>query len=247
MVRDRAAFCPPSFSPCALSPWLPLSMGILTSRELRAGVNNTPSPYIWMMVYSCFTAPLTTIPNLHKARDTYGVLSGYKVNASKTEALPLHCSSALIQRLSGHFPYRWQVTSLKYLGVHLTPAYSNLYGQNFAPLLRETALTLEKLRNLPLSFFGCIASVNLMILPKCLYLFETLPAPVLRRDMQKLQALLLNFIWTHKRYRLHRSVLYAPRSQGGLGVRTWVNIIKRPISGPWSRGSLFVPLIHGPK
>lgn len=79
-------------------------------------------------------------------------------------------------------------------------------------------ILLGKWRPLLLSLMGRINAIKIMILPKFLYLFETLPVMVPLRVFLKLQADLLNFIWAYRWQRLHRGLLFASRSQGGLGV-----------------------------
>ena len=58
--------------------------------------------------------------------------------------------------------------------------------------------------------------MKMTVLPKVLYLFQTLPIPVPYVLLRKLQTDLLKFTWNYKRHRIPHSVLTAPRSEGGL-------------------------------
>lgn len=49
-------------------------------------------------------------------------------------------------------------------------------------------------------------------------LFETLPVFIQRVERRTLQATIFNFIWAHKRNRISKSVLQAPKMKGGLAV-----------------------------
>lgn len=60
------------------------------------------------------------------------------------------------------------------------------------------------------------------LLPKLLYLFQTLPIPVPYTHLRKLQADLIRFAWNYKRHRIPRSVLMASRSHGGLAFSNFL-------------------------
>lgn len=159
-----------------------------------------------------------TLPNLVSQLDSFGVLSGYKVNTSKTEALPINIPHDDLVNLQAHHQYQWKTTSLKYLGTHLTPSFSSLFNSNFPKLFREIRKMLHRWSSLPISFFGRIAAIKMTILPKLMYLFETLPIPVPRSELRAMQTSLIRFIWANKRHRILKSVLLTPRSHGGLAV-----------------------------
>lgn len=148
--------------------------------------------------------------------DRYSTLSGYKINSSKTEVLPLNLSPQTVSTLSQTFPYSWQSSSLKYLGAHITPTYDPLYKANFPQMFTSIRASLTKWKSLKLSLFGRLATLKMTILPRLLYLFETLPIPIPSSHLKKLQGDLINFFWNYKRHCIARSVLYAPRNQGGL-------------------------------
>lgn len=51
-----------------------------------------------------------SLPNLHAQLQAFGSLSGYKINTSQTEALPINLLSVLTS-LQYHFQYNWQMSS----------------------------------------------------------------------------------------------------------------------------------------
>lgn len=56
------------------------------------------------------TIPHISLPSLHTLLLRFSTLSGYKINTSKTEALPLHTLSTelnLLQHFPFPFPYYW--------------------------------------------------------------------------------------------------------------------------------------------
>lgn len=70
----------------------------------------------------------------------------------------------------------------------------------------------ENFRGVTLSWMGRISSVKMLVLPKILYYFRTLPILV------PIEANIFNFIWGAKGSRLAWTTMYAPRDLGGLGV-----------------------------
>lgn len=159
-----------------------------------------------------------SLPNVHAQLQAFGLLSGYKVNMSKMETLPVNLPPAVLASLHSRFNYNWRTVSLKYLGAYLTPSYLSLFGNNFPKLFTEIRRLLNKWNALPISLFGRIMVVKMTILPKRMYLFETLPVPTPRSELRAMQASLIHFVWAHKRHRISKSVFLAPRSRGGLSV-----------------------------
>lgn len=61
------------------------------------------------------------------------------------------------------------------------------------------------------------------ILPKLLYLFQTLPIPIPYVHLKKLQADLSQYVLNYKRQKILVSVLMALRSDGGLAFPNLIN------------------------
>lgn len=162
--------------------------------------------------------PHTSLPNLLALLHKFGALSGYKVNQSKTEALPIRIASPLLSSLKSNYSFHWRDSSLRYLGVFITPSFASLYGANFPRLYAEIRKLLEKWNKLPISLLGRISAVKMTVLPKLLYLFETLPIPIPMKDLKAIQAEIIRFIWAYKRHRIPKSVVLAERAGGGLAA-----------------------------
>lgn len=82
------------------------------------------------------TQPHISLPNLQVELERYSTLWGYKINSSKTEVLPLNLSLHTFSTLSQTFPYSWRSSSLKYLGVHITPTYDTSIQGQLSPNVR---------------------------------------------------------------------------------------------------------------
>lgn len=110
------------------------------------------------------TQPRISLPNLHTELDKYGELSRYKMNASKSMALPLKVPEKELLHLQSEFPYNWERISLKYLGVNLTPSFDSLYQANFPPLYKSIRELIQKWKTHQISLLGRIASVKMVLL-----------------------------------------------------------------------------------
>ncbi|XP_068116266.1 uncharacterized protein [Hyperolius riggenbachi] len=162
--------------------------------------------------------PLISFPNLLQLIDSFEKISGFKINPEKTEALPLFLTEAELSSLKSHFPFKWKKDSIRYLGVNITKSYATLYGSNFPPLLKQIERDLDRWSSYGISWIGKIYSVKMNVLPRLLYLFETLPVRVPSKVLDRFQKDIRRFIWGRKRPRVPFSVMESDRSRGGLSV-----------------------------
>lgn len=66
----------------------------------------------------------------------------------------------------------------KYLGVFVDSNLKNLYKLNLLSLLQKVGGDLKKWMDLPLTLLGRINVIKMNILPKFLYMFQSLPIHV---------------------------------------------------------------------
>lgn len=161
------------------------------------------------------TSPHTSLPNLHALVTTFGPISGYKINPSKTEVLPIHIPPLAFETLQQNLSYHWCSQYFKHLGIHLTSIY---HQANYSPLFWDIDRLLRQWDTYPLSLLGQINVLKMSILPGLLYLFQTLPVPIPMKQLKATQRLFLIFIWHNKAHHIASSVAFAPRSRGGLGA-----------------------------
>uniref|UniRef100_A0A8C5PKM6 Reverse transcriptase domain-containing protein n=3 Tax=Leptobrachium leishanense TaxID=445787 RepID=A0A8C5PKM6_9ANUR len=162
--------------------------------------------------------PQISLPSLIELLREYGSLSNYKINMSKSEILNISIPAPLSTHIQSTFPFRWCTSSLKYLGVHLTPAVSNLYVTNFVPLLRVLEKDLTRWAIPHITWFGRINVLKMNVLPRVLYLLQTLPVHVPTAFFRSLQSLFIRYVWAGRKPRLRVALLTAPRSRGGLAL-----------------------------
>jgi len=160
--------------------------------------------------------PVSSIPALLECLRDYGLVSGYKVNAEKSEAMMI--SGRWPNQLDNEVSFRWSSKGFKYLGVTLTPMVSHLYSANYTQLFEIIKKDLARWEILPLSMFGRIETVKMNILPRLLFLFQSLPVLVPVSAFNKLEKCISKFIWQNKRPRIRLKILMSNKDTGGLNL-----------------------------
>lgn len=104
------------------------------------------------------------------------------------------------------------------LGYVYTPTFSQLFKLNFLPLLKKVKQLLDKWNSGLHSWFGRYSILKMSILPKFLYLLQTIPIRIPVNYFNQVRAAFIHFLWAGKRPRPHRGVLSLPKSNGGLAM-----------------------------
>uniref|UniRef100_A0A3Q2EIC0 Reverse transcriptase domain-containing protein n=1 Tax=Cyprinodon variegatus TaxID=28743 RepID=A0A3Q2EIC0_CYPVA len=77
-----------------------------------------------------------SVPILLDCIEDFTLLSGYKVNWEKSEAMPMsgHCPSSLYK----NWRFCWSSKSIKYLGIKITSDYNDMVQMHSSPLIEKT-------------------------------------------------------------------------------------------------------------
>lgn len=108
-----------------------------------------------------------TIPAELQLINTFGAISGYKVNNTKSSILLLS-SNERRNPISEVIQFS-VVEKFKYLGVQILPRLENIVDANYEPLMMEINESIDIWMSLPVSIFGKINILKMNILPKLLY------------------------------------------------------------------------------
>ena len=155
-----------------------------------------------------------TLTSLLDLTNYFGSFAGYKINYSKSEILFLNERERLHPPI--HTPFTTSLKGFSYLGVKIAPIIDKIVPNNYNSLTDKVTHLINRWTNLPISMIGRINVLKMSILPKYLYLFQSIalaPPPALFNLLQKLFS---KFIWNNKRPRLRLSLLYLPYDRGGL-------------------------------
>uniref|UniRef100_A0A8C5N506 Uncharacterized protein n=1 Tax=Leptobrachium leishanense TaxID=445787 RepID=A0A8C5N506_9ANUR len=113
---------------------------------------------------------------------------------------------------------RWVPEGLKYLGIRLSSELDKLFQLNYVSLLQQIKGDLRNW-NLPhISWLGRINVLRMNVLPRLLYLFQTLPITVPQTYFSDLRQTFTGYVWRGKRARISYSELTRPVGRGGLGL-----------------------------
>ena len=160
--------------------------------------------------------PVSCIPNIINILNDFGIFSGYKLNLSKSECFPIN--NLALQLPDNALPFHISKSGFKYLGIRITRAFSDLYAKNFKPLLQELEADFKRWSGLYLSLPGRVSCIKMNVLPRFLYLFQSLPILLSKSFFQSLNKLISSFLWASKNARIRREFLERPRDKGGLAL-----------------------------
>ena len=155
------------------------------------------------------SSPESSITRVVDIINSFGRFSGYKINYSKSEAMPLTSHVSWSPQCSA--PFRWSPSGFVYLGIRITPLLSGLYKANFVPAIRKIKEDLARWTALPLSLLGRANLIRMTILPRLLYPFQMIPALLTRKSLSVINSSMTSFLWKNKRARLKLTTLQRSR------------------------------------
>uniref|UniRef100_A0A3B4X6N3 Reverse transcriptase domain-containing protein n=1 Tax=Seriola lalandi dorsalis TaxID=1841481 RepID=A0A3B4X6N3_SERLL len=159
--------------------------------------------------------PDISLKTLLSLIDDFSSFSGYKINWSKSELLPLSTPDSFTATLCSPFQVQ---SKIKYLGIITDGTIKNLYKLNYLPLLQKIEKDLVRWTTLPLSLIGRTNVIKMNIFPRLMYLFQSIPIDLPQSFFKKYNKLAARFIWSNKAQRIKRSTLCLPIERGGLGL-----------------------------
>uniref|UniRef100_A0A2D4IS05 Reverse transcriptase domain-containing protein n=1 Tax=Micrurus lemniscatus lemniscatus TaxID=129467 RepID=A0A2D4IS05_MICLE len=87
--------------------------------------------------------------------------------------------------------------------------------------MQQIKLDLERWKNIQLSMIGRIAAMKMNVLPKLLFLFQTIPIKLEKKFFDELNRIILKYIWQGKKARIKLKMLEDAKSNGGFGRPDW--------------------------
>ena len=118
-------------------------------------------------------------------------------------------------------PFCISHSGFKYLGININPSFSELFKANFTPIMEKLKSDLQRWSAIYLSLAGKINCIKMNVLPRFLYLFQSIPVFLPKSFFRSIDALLSSFIWGGKSSRLRKTLLERPRKGGGLALQNF--------------------------
>ena len=211
---------------CPLSPLL----YVLTMEHLAIALLNNPSvqgitigpTHTKLALFAdelllFVTHPHTSLPSVLQEFQKFGEVSNFKVNYTKSEILNVSLSKSDLRRLSATFSFKTGSTSIRYLGIQIPADPSQLFSLNFTPLLLRTQADLTTYASKRISWLGRVNALKMDVLPRFLYLFQTIPIHIPNLYFKKLRRMFSKFIWNA---RIRYGTLSLPKVRGELEPQT---------------------------
>lgn len=162
--------------------------------------------------------PLLSIPNLLKDFELFQCLSNFKINFNKSHALNISLPQDTVAQCQNNFPFLSKRNNIKYLGIHITTNLSDLFAKNYLPILKTVTEDLGNWNKPQFSWFSRAAILKMNILPRILYLLQTLPIKIPTSFFQAYKHLCIQFLWKQRRPRVSYDQLTKPKMKGGIGL-----------------------------
>lgn len=163
-------------------------------------------------------SPHITLPNLLKDINHFGILSNLKINYPKSHALNISLPPQVVTHCQDSFPFQWKNTAITYLGIQITKQLTDLYDQNFLPALSKIQTDLKEWATLNVSWFGRSALIKMIVLPRLLYLMQTIPIHLPPAFFHSYKKACTSFIWRGSPPRIKYSRLTFSKTKGGIAL-----------------------------
>ena len=104
------------------------------------------------------------------------------------------------------------------LGIIVTRKLSQLLRHNWYEKIDQLERNMQFWNTLPVSMVGRINSIKMVVLPRFLYIFQSIPVCIPQKHFRQLDSIVSSFIWSGKIPRISKKHLIKSRSEGGFGL-----------------------------
>uniref|UniRef100_A0A670JUF4 Reverse transcriptase domain-containing protein n=1 Tax=Podarcis muralis TaxID=64176 RepID=A0A670JUF4_PODMU len=147
----------------------------------------------------------------------FGQVAGFKLNKLKIKVLEKKLTPFEKERFQNETGLT-VVKKVKYLGINMTAKNVNLFKDNYEKSWTEVKKDLEIWSNLKLSLLGRIAVIKMNVLPRMLFLFQTLQIMDKMDCFKKWQKDISKFVWQGKKPRIKFKILTDAKERGGFAL-----------------------------
>uniref|UniRef100_A0A670J1I6 Reverse transcriptase domain-containing protein n=1 Tax=Podarcis muralis TaxID=64176 RepID=A0A670J1I6_PODMU len=161
--------------------------------------------------------PTTTVEEVLKEMEQFGDVAGFKLNKRKTKMIAKNMDQSAIEIIQQQTQIE-VAKKVKYLGIWVTSKNIDLYKNNYDPVWNEIRKDLEVWGRLKLSFWGRINTIKMNVLPRLLFLFQTIPIIKGSRVFKEWQRVISRYIWQGKKPRIQFKLLTDVKERGGFAL-----------------------------
>uniref|UniRef100_A0A8D0E7E3 ribonuclease H n=1 Tax=Salvator merianae TaxID=96440 RepID=A0A8D0E7E3_SALMN len=161
--------------------------------------------------------PKESIETVKHVIETFGRVAGLKINEKKTKILVKNMTKEEQEDLGRKSDFDIE-KKVKYLGVWLTKRNLALYQNSYVKLWSQVKQDLERWSKLKLSLLGRISVLKMNVLPRVMFLFQSIPIIIKDEVFKKWQKDLTRFIWQGKKPRIRFKLMQDAKERGGLGL-----------------------------
>lgn len=111
--------------------------------------------------------------NLTNFIETFGKFSDFKVDKTKSSIMLLNKREPMNPVIN--HPFNNAADGFQYLGITITPTIKDLVSCNYEPVISAVTESMNSWLSMPISLLGRTNVIKMRILPKFLYLFQTIP------------------------------------------------------------------------
>lgn len=97
-----------------------------------------------------------------------------------------------------NLPFKISTAHFTYLGINITRNPNLLFKLNYLDLIGKLKNMLEKWKLLPLSLLGRVNIIQMVVLPKFIYLFQNVLIFITASFLKALDSIIIPFIWANK-------------------------------------------------
>lgn len=98
------------------------------------------------------------------------------MNESKCESVSI--GKQLTDESKRNLRFKWNQSTIKYLGVKIHKDLSKIYEVNYQNLEDKIKQDLNRWKTIPDSIFSRVDTIKMMVLPQFLFLFQALPITI---------------------------------------------------------------------
>ena len=149
-----------------------------------------------------------------KTLESFGKLSGLKLNSKKTEALWIGSHAGSNATICSEYNFNWKTLKVKVLGVWFSIHPEVTANLNFQEKIEKIQNCLGTWALLRLSLIGNISVIKSLVVPQIIHILSPLQSNP--QIINEINVLFFNFLWNGKGDKIKRDVVVRDYPDGGL-------------------------------